>query len=143
MHSCSAVAGSRLPYADAGAVMRDTVQASLPLGVAKRAGTCEGSSPSQAQRSVLGVGTRAWEHKMAGGGGLNRGRVAPGQTNQIKNTFTLNPRGNPRDNGEVGASGLLRPVIQSCSASRQLPGCHGDPGTAPLLPPPEQYPRYT
>lgn len=42
------------------------------------------------------VGTAAWEHKMAGGGGgLNGGRGAPGQTNQVKNTLTLNPRGNP------------------------------------------------
>lgn len=95
MRSCSSMVGSRLPNTDAGDVTRDTRQASLPRGVAKRAGTCEGSSPSQARRSVLRVGTRAWEHKMAGGGGLNGGRVAPGQTNQIKNTFTLNPRGNP------------------------------------------------
>lgn len=42
------------------------------------------------------VGTLAWEHKMAGGTALNGGgRGCLGQTNQIKNTFTLNPRGNP------------------------------------------------
>lgn len=54
----------------------------------------------EAEVGVMGgaaaVGTAAWEHKMAGGGGgLNGGRGAPGQTNQVKNTFTLNPRGNP------------------------------------------------
>lgn len=68
------------------------------------AGTCAAggrrarlkSESKSESRTARRVGTAAWEHKMAGGGGgLNRGRGAPGQTNQVKNTFTLNPRGNP------------------------------------------------